>query len=179
MLQQIVAGVATVVGLAIAFLIARGIIGPLSGLTAGMKRLADGDFSVVLPGLARKDEVGDMARAVETFKVRAEEKARAEAEAKLTQDQQAAILRRRDMIRLADDFEGAVGSIVENVSSASSQLEESAGGLTATAEQSRQLTAMVAAASDEASTNVQAVASSGSGVGEHRQLRRGAGAEDQ
>ena len=160
MLQQIVAGVATVVGLAIAFLIARGIIGPLSGLTAGMKRLADGDFSVVLPGLARKDEVGDMARAVETFKVRAEEKARAEAEAKLTQDQQAAIQRRRDMIRLADDFEGAVGSIVENVSSASSQLEESAGGLTATAEQSRQLTAMVAAASDEASTNVQAVASS-------------------
>ena len=160
MLQQIVAGVATVVGLAIAFLIARGIIGPLSGLTAGMKRLADGDFSVVLPGLARKDEVGDMARAVETFKVRAEEKARAEAEAKLTQDQQAAIQRRRDMIRLADDFEGAVGSIVENVSSASSQLEESAGGLTATAEQSRQLTAIVAAASDEASTNVQAVASS-------------------
>jgi methyl-accepting chemotaxis protein len=160
LLQQIVAGVATVVGLAIAFLIARGIIGPLSGLTAGMKRLADGDFSVVLPGLARKDEVGDMARAVETFKVRAEEKARAEAEAKLTQDQQAAIQRRKDMIRLADDFEGAVGSIVENVSSASSQLEESAGGLTATAEQSRQLTAMVAAASEEASTNVQAVASS-------------------
>ncbi len=160
MLQQIVAGVATLVGLAIAFLIARGIIGPLSGLTAGMKRLADGDFSVVLPGLARKDEVGDMARAVETFKVKAEEKAQAEAEAKLTQDQQAAIQRRRDMIRLADDFEGAVGSIVENVSSASSQLEESAGALTATAEQSRQLTAMVAAASDEASTNVQAVASS-------------------
>jgi len=160
MLQQIVAGVATLVGLAIAFLIARGIIGPLSGLTAGMKRLADGDFSVVLPGLARKDEVGDMARAVETFKVKAEEKAQADAEAKLTQDQQAAIQRRRDMIRLADDFEGAVGSIVENVSSASSQLEESAGGLTATAEQSRQLTAMVAAASDEASTNVQAVASS-------------------
>ena len=160
MLQQIVAGVATLVGLAIAFLIARGIIGPLSGLTAGMKRLADGDFSVVLPGLARKDEVGDMARAVETFKVKAEEKAQADAEAKLTQDQQAAIQRRRDMIRLADDFEGAVGSIVENVSSASSQLEESAGALTATAEQSRQLTAMVAAASDEASTNVQAVASS-------------------
>jgi methyl-accepting chemotaxis protein len=160
MLQQIVAGVATVVGLAIAFLIARGIIGPLSGLTAGMKRLADGDFSVVLPGLARKDEVGDMARAVETFKVRAEEKARVEAEAKLTQDQQAALQRRKDMIRLADDFEGAVGSIVENVSSASTQLEESAGGLTATAEQSRQLTAMVAAASNEASTNVQAVASS-------------------
>lgn len=90
-LQQIVAAGVTVAGLLIAFLIARGIIGPLSGLTTGMKRLADGDFGVVLPGLGRKDEVGDMAQAVETFKVRAEEKARAEAEAKLTQDQMVAI----------------------------------------------------------------------------------------
>jgi len=30
---------------------------------------------VVLPGLDRKDEVGDMAQAVETFKVKAAEKA--------------------------------------------------------------------------------------------------------
>ncbi|QUS41695.1 methyl-accepting chemotaxis protein [Tardiphaga alba] len=160
MLQQIVAGVVTVVGILIAMLIARGIIGPLAGLTAGMKELAEGNFSVVLPGVNRKDEVGDMARAVEGFKIKAEEKARAEAEAKLTQDQQAALQRRRDMVRLADDFEGAVGSIVENVSSASGQLEQSATALTTTAEQAKQLTAMVSAASDEASSNVQAVASS-------------------
>ncbi len=159
-LQAVVATASTVLGLVIAFLIARGIIGPLSGLTAGMKRLADGDFSVVLPGLNRKDEVGDMARAVEGFKIKAEEKARVEAEAKLTQDQQAALQRRRDMIRLADDFESAVGEIVEAVSSASSELEGSAGMLTSTAERSQELTTMVAAASEEASTNVQSVASS-------------------
>ena len=159
-LQTIVAVASTVLGLVIAFLIARGIIGPLSGLTAGMKRLADGDFSVRLPGLNRKDEVGDMARAVEGFKVKAEEKARIEAEAKLTQDQQAALQRRRDMVRLADDFETAVGQIVEAVSSASSELEGSAGMLTSTAERSQELTTMVAAASEEASTNVQSVASS-------------------
>jgi methyl-accepting chemotaxis protein len=159
-LQEIVAAGVTLAGLLIAFLIARGIIGPLSGLTAGMKRLAEGDFGVVLPGLARKDEVGDMARAVEAFKVKAADRAQAEAEEKLTQDQSAAAQRRQDMIRLADDFEGAVGNIVENVSSASMQLEDSASALTATAQQSKQLAAMVAAASDEASGNVQAVASS-------------------
>lgn len=159
-LQTFVAVAATVIGLVVAFLIARGIIGPLSGLTAGMKRLADGDFSVRLPGLVRKDEVGDMARAVEGFKIKAEEKARIEAEAKLTQDEQAALQRRRDMVRLADDFEAAVGQIVEAVSSASSELEESAGTLTSTAERSQELTTMVAAASEEASTNVQSVASS-------------------
>ncbi|MGM5021580.1 methyl-accepting chemotaxis protein [Tardiphaga sp. 862_B3_N4_1] len=158
-LQQIVAGAATITGLLIAFLIARGIIGPLSGLTAGMKQLAEGNFGVVLPGLGRKDEVGDMAQAVETFKVKAEEKAQAEAEARITQDQAAALQRKQDMIRLADDFEGTVGEIVEAVSSASTELEASASTLTSTADRSQQLTTVVATASEEASTNVQSVAS--------------------
>jgi methyl-accepting chemotaxis protein len=158
-MQEVVAGAATVLGLAIAFLIARGIIGPLSGLTAGMKQLADGNFGVVLPGLERKDEVGDMAQAVEAFKVKAEQKARAEAEAKMTQDQLAAEQRKRDMIKLADDFEGAVGEIIETVSSASTELEASASTLTSSAERSQELTTVVAAASEEASTNVQSVAS--------------------
>jgi methyl-accepting chemotaxis protein len=158
-MQEVVAGAAVVVGLLIAFLIARGIIGPLSGLTAGMKELAGGNFGVVLPGLDRKDEVGDMAQAVETFKVKAEEKARDEAEAKIKQDQVAAQQRKKDMIKLADDFESAVGEIVETVSSASTELEASASTLTATAERAQELTTMVAAASEEASTNVQSVAS--------------------
>jgi methyl-accepting chemotaxis protein len=156
--QEIVAGGATVLGLLIAFLIARGIIGPLSGLTSGMKQLADGNFGVVLPGLERKDEVGDMAQAVETFKVRAGQKARDDAEARVEQDRGAAEQRRRDMIRLADGFEGAVGEIVETVSSASTELEASAGTLTSSAERAQQLTTMVAAASGQASTNVQSVA---------------------
>jgi methyl-accepting chemotaxis protein len=157
--QEMVAGAAVLIGLLIAFLIARGIIGPLSGLTSGMKELAGGNFGVVLPGLDRKDEVGDMAQAVETFKVVSEQKARKEAEAKIQQDQVAAKQRRADMIKLADDFENAVGEIVETVSSASTELEASASTLTATAERAQELTTMVAAASEEASTNVQSVAS--------------------
>jgi diguanylate cyclase (GGDEF)-like protein len=78
-MQEVVAGTAVLLGLLIAFLIARGIIGPLSGLTAGMKELAGGNFGVMLPGLDRKDELGDMAQAVETFKVRANERAREDA----------------------------------------------------------------------------------------------------
>src|SRR6267143_229490 len=157
--QEVVAGAAVLIGLLIAFFIARGIIGPLSGLTSAMKELAGGNFGVVLPGLDRKDEVGDMAQAVETFKVKAEEKARDEAEAKVEQDLVAARQRKADMIKLADDFEGAVGEIVETVSSASTELEASASTLTSTAERAQELTTMVAAASEEASTNVQSVAS--------------------
>jgi methyl-accepting chemotaxis protein len=157
-LQETVAGAAVVVGLLVAFLIARGIILPLSGLTAGMKELAGGNFGVILPGLDRKDEIGDIAGAVEDFKIKAAEKARAEAEAKIEQDKIAAQQRKADMNRLADKFESAVGEIVETVSSASTELEASAGTLTSTAERAQEITTMVAAASEEASANVQSVA---------------------
>ncbi|MEO8319900.1 MAG: methyl-accepting chemotaxis protein [Bradyrhizobium sp.] len=132
---------------------------PMRALSASMEELAGGNFAVVLPGLGRKDEVGDVAGAVEKFKVVSEKKARDEAEAKMKADQIAAQQRKADMFKLADQFEGAVGEIIETVSSASTELEASASTLTATAERSQELTTMVAAASEEASTNVQSVAS--------------------
>lgn len=156
--QKAVATVTVLIGLLIAFLIARGISRPLSALTAAMKRLAAGDFEIVLPGLERKDEVGDMAHAVEDFKVRASEKAKQEAEAKAKQDETTMHQRRSEMHRLADDFETAVGQIVETVSKASQELETSARTLTSSAERAEQKTTMVASASEEASANVQSVA---------------------
>jgi methyl-accepting chemotaxis protein len=140
-------------------IVTRSVVRPLKKLTDAMRELAEGNFGVVLPGLGRKDEIGDMAQAVETFKVKAEEKARDEAEVQIKQDQVAAKQRKADMIKLADDFEGAIGEIVETVSSASTELEASASTLTSTAERAQELTTMVAAASEEASTNVQSVAS--------------------
>jgi methyl-accepting chemotaxis protein len=53
---------------------------PLTSLTSAMKELAAGNFSVVLPGLGRQDEVGGIAAAVEEFKSRLEEKMRLDAE---------------------------------------------------------------------------------------------------
>jgi methyl-accepting chemotaxis protein len=157
--QETIATLAVLIGLAIAFLIARGIVRPLSGLTAGMKELAGGNFSVVLPGLDRKDEVGDMAQAVETFKLKAEERAREEAESKIRQDEVLARQRKAEMVRMANDFESAVGQIVETVSSASRELEGSAKTLTSAAARSQDLASNVSSASDEASSNVQSVAS--------------------
>jgi methyl-accepting chemotaxis protein len=132
---------------------------PMQALTRAMRELANGNFSVVLPGLGRKDEIGDIAGAVEEFKVKAEQKARDEAEAKIKQDKIAAEQRKADMNRLADQFEAAVGEIVETVSSASTELEASAKTLTSTAERGQEVATAVAAASEEASTNVQSVAS--------------------
>ena len=47
------------------------------------------------------------------------------------------------MVKLADNFETAVGEIVETVSSASTELETSAGTLTANAERAQELTTAV------------------------------------
>jgi methyl-accepting chemotaxis protein len=132
---------------------------PMRALSVSMEELAGGNFSVVLPGLGRKDELGDVAGAVEKFKVVSEQKARDEAEAKMRQDKIAAEQRKAEMVRLANSFEAAVGEIVDTVSSASTELEASATTLTATAERSQGLATAVAAASEEASTNVQSVAS--------------------
>jgi methyl-accepting chemotaxis protein len=132
---------------------------PIQSLTRAMRELANGNFSVVLPGLGRKDEIGDIAGAVEDFKVKAEQKARDEAEAKIKQDKILAEQRKAEMHRLADSFEAAVGEIVETVSSASTELEASAKTLTSTAERGQEVSTAVAAASEEASANVQSVAS--------------------
>jgi methyl-accepting chemotaxis protein len=139
--------------------IGRSISAPLSAMRAAMIELAKGNFEIVLPGLGRADEIGEIAQAVETFKISVKQKAQDEAEAKIRQDQAAAQQRKADMIGLADEFESAIGEIVETVSSASTELEASAGTLTKTAVRSQELTVMVAAASEEASTNVQSVAS--------------------
>src|SRR3954454_12020847 len=151
----LIAGAVLIMG----YFIGRSVSKPLTAMTAAMMDLANGNFSIVLPGLGRADEVGEIAQAVETFKLRAEQKAREEAESRIKQDQVIAEQRKQDMVRLADTFESAVGEIVETVSSASTELEASAGTLTSTAERAQELTTIVAAASEEATTNVQSVAS--------------------
>jgi methyl-accepting chemotaxis protein len=136
-----------------------GVSRPMMRLNGALGEMAGGNLDVVIPGANRGDEIGDLAKTVTVIRQNAEQKAHDEADARTRQDQVTAEHRRADMIRLADQFETAVGEIVETVSSASSELEASARTLTATADRSQELTTMVAAASEEASTNVQSVAS--------------------
>ncbi|MFP4314095.1 MAG: methyl-accepting chemotaxis protein, partial [Alphaproteobacteria bacterium] len=56
----------------IAIVMARMITSALKGVTAIMKRLREGDFTVQITGTERKDEVGEMSRAIAQFKEEAE-----------------------------------------------------------------------------------------------------------
>jgi methyl-accepting chemotaxis protein len=83
--QEIVLAIAMlaalVAGCAGALLISRGITKPVIGIAGAIKRMAEGEFELTLPGLDRKDEIGEIAAAVELLKINAAEKARTEADA--------------------------------------------------------------------------------------------------
>jgi methyl-accepting chemotaxis protein len=145
-------------GAVLALLLGKGISRPMVEMCKAMRELAGGNFDVVLPGLGRKDEIGEMAAAVEEFKMQAIAKAERDAAAHDAQNKAAGAARRGELIRFADEFEAAVGAIVSNVSASAVQLEQAAGTLTRTAETTQSLSSQVAGASEEASSNMQSVA---------------------
>ncbi|MES2196284.1 MAG: methyl-accepting chemotaxis protein [Pseudomonadota bacterium] len=146
-------------GILVSFLIGRGISRPVVAMSKAMRELAVGNFAVQLPGLERRDEVGQMARAVEEFKVQAVAKAERETAEREDKNRELAVARRAELHQLAENFEAAVGNIIENVGAASGELESSAVILTTSSAATQELSTVVAAASEETSANVQSVAS--------------------
>ena len=120
----------------LSLLIGRSISNALASMVSAMTRLAGGDLKIAIPGLGRKDEIGEMAGAVEVFKNNMIEAERLRAE-RLEAEQRQAEQRKADMRELANAFEGAVGEIVDTVSSAATELEASANTLTKAAERSQ------------------------------------------
>ena len=147
-----------VLGGLLALMLGKGISRPMTAMCKAMRELANGNFDVVLPGLGRRDELGEMAAAVEEFKLQAIAKAERDAAAHEAQNRASGDARRAELIRFADNFEAAVGAIVSNVSASAVQLESAAGTLTRTAETTQSLSGHVAGASEEASSNMQSVA---------------------
>jgi methyl-accepting chemotaxis protein len=122
-LVLLVLGMAGAAG--IVMLMSRSMIKPIRALTSGMFELASGKFDVVLPGLGRKDEIGDIAGAVETFKVKAAEKAQHEADEQLKRQRaeaeaQAKIAEERAKVaerqaQAAEETARALGSLGEGL----------------------------------------------------------------
>ena len=151
------AGIALLIGALFAFFIARGISVPVGAMTRAMRRLADGDLETEVPARDRRDEIGEMAAAVQVFKDHAVRNREMEAE-QVARERRVEEEKRAMMRRMADEFESSVGLVVDQVSSASSELLSSAETMSATAEQTARQSTAVAAASEEASANVQTVA---------------------
>ena len=127
---------------------------PLKHLNEIMENIVQGKLDNRI-GIERDDEIGEALRHLQTVQTIV----RFSKEELKASERRAAIQRRSEMVKLADGFEGAVGEIVDTVSSASTELEASATSLSSTADRSQELATVVASASEEASTNVQSVAS--------------------
>ncbi len=157
MMVAAIIGIALVVGIAVGIYTVRDVSRGIASIVAPMQALGKGDLAAQVPHQGEKTEIGSMADSLQVFKeALIAKKAADEAAAR---DADAKIERGRRVDGITREFESMIGEIVNTVSSASTQLEASAGTLTATAERAQELTTMVAAASEEASTNVQSVAS--------------------
>jgi methyl-accepting chemotaxis protein len=157
-LLLVMSGTVVLIGMAVSWGLARSITRPIVNMVHVLQKLAAHDTTAEITGTTRRDEIGEMAKAAQVFKDNMFDADRLRAE-RSESEQQVAEQRKADMNRLAADFEAAVGKIIETVSTASSQLEGSAGTLTSTAARAQELTTIVAGASEEASANVQSVAS--------------------
>jgi methyl-accepting chemotaxis protein len=137
--------------------IVRGVSRPVAQMTDAMKRIAGGELDCEVPARGRKDEIGAMAGAVQIFKDNALQM-RALGEEKAELAERAAQDRKTTLKAIAADFEQAVGSIVDGVSSAVTKIESTANALSATAEKTQRLSLTVAKASEQSSANVQSAA---------------------
>jgi methyl-accepting chemotaxis protein len=157
MMLAVILGAAMIIGVGVSFYLVRDVSAGIASIVTPMQALGKGDLTAIVPHQGEKTEIGVMADTLQVFKdaliakKAADEAAAADAEAKIE--------RGRRVDNITREFESMIGEIVNTVSSASSQLESSAGTLSSTAERSKELATTVAAASEEASTNVQSVAS--------------------
>lgn len=155
-LQGLLLIIALMVGLLGALIIVHRVTRPIRAITVTMRRLADGDASVEIPGSTRLDEIGQMAAAVQVFKENAVERQRLAAE-RMAEQQRAADRRKLEIRGFADRFEAALGSIVNAVSASAGELETVARTLAETMETAKDFAGNVAIASVDASRNVLSV----------------------
>lgn len=156
--SYLIGALATLIGVLLWWLTSRSIASPIQRMCGVMTSLASGDFTVHVPERNRKDEIGEMAKAIDVFKdngrqVEALRHDQEEAAARQARQRQA------DLAEMATQFENSVMGIVRTVSTSSSQMHEAAESLSSTARQTSDLAGGAAAASNQATANVQTVAS--------------------
>ena len=150
--------VSLLLGVIIAVILTRSITGRLLNLSGAMDRLARRDYGFALKETADQDELGAMARALDTCRTGLQEADRLAAEQSAAAERRAARVARMDA--LVKGFEAEAADVLRAVSSAATELSATANGMTATAEEGSRQASNVAATSQQTSGNVQTVAAS-------------------
>lgn len=158
--SQIGIGIALVTAILIAisagWSLITGVVRPMGGLTDIMMRLARRDLTVAIPGVARRDELGEMARAVEVFKgglIEADRLAEAQKAEQAAKERRATLI--AEMIR---GFDSEASAVLRAVSAAATELDATAQSMSTIAEETNRQATAAAAAAEQTTANVQTVA---------------------
>ncbi|MEZ5840973.1 MAG: methyl-accepting chemotaxis protein [Hyphomicrobiales bacterium] len=145
-----------VCGLASLFIV-RSITAPVRALVARMTALREGDTASTVPAVERRDELGEMAAAVESFRASAIE--REHLETRQVEQRQNREQRQRNVEDLIGQFRDITASLIHEVEATNTDLNHTAHTLSSVAASSASRAGSAADASREASSNVQSVAS--------------------
>jgi methyl-accepting chemotaxis protein len=156
-LMAAILGGAIVLGLGAAIYMVRDIRRGIGSILKPMGQLTDGELSVEIPHRGENTEIGQIASALQVFKEALV--AKKASDDVVNADRVVSAAQAQRISAATGEFEAMIGELVGSFASASTELEASASTLSANADRAQELTTMVAAASEEASTNVQAVAS--------------------
>ena len=142
----------------VTILVARSILNGVSGTTETMRRLASGETDLTVPYQDQQNEIGQMAQAVEVFRVNAVEKTALQTKQKEA-ERHAAEERRAALMQMADRLEASVRSVVASIGDGCTELRSTSQSMGGLAVQTSRQASSVASGSQEASANVQTVAS--------------------
>jgi methyl-accepting chemotaxis protein len=178
-------GIALVLLSGLSWAAARSVVRPLSALSVAMRRLSGGDRSVEVPGVGRRDEIGEMAETVLIFKqtaveaerlaaeaeaerrrsVEAEAAQRAQEEARRAEADAEREARRRQqeertqkLVDLGRAFDAKVRELLARVGAEAGAMDEAASAMAGVADDTSRQAGNVSVAATQASANVQTVA---------------------
>jgi methyl-accepting chemotaxis protein len=148
--------ISAVILLGLGAIIGRAISSPIQLLTDVVTTIAGGDLAVKIPSVARRDEVGNIAKAVEVFKegllknktLQEGQKSKQEAETR----------RAEALSSIVRKFEAKITDVVNLFKRSSVEMQNAAESLGMSVETSEKVTTNVSAASTQAMSNVQTVA---------------------
>jgi methyl-accepting chemotaxis protein len=150
--------VAVLIGCLVSFFVSMGIARPVVKMAEVIKHIAGGDLHAVVPATNRRDEIGIIAAAVQVFKENMAETEHLRS-GQVEATKRAEVEKKETVHKLADEFQAAVGNIIDTVAVSATELEATANALMKTAETAQRLTSAVASSSEQASAKVQSVAS--------------------
>jgi methyl-accepting chemotaxis protein len=154
-LALLASALALTVGTMIA--VTRRVIRPLHTMRDAMLKVAAGDLTVDTGYAQRRDEIGALAGALETFKQQAVDKLRIEEQER--ERNAGAATRQRSIEAYVGEFESMVRQTLEQLGDASGQMRTTSADLSAVSSQTNARVQIAERASGEASTSVESVAS--------------------